>query len=153
MIWRHFWTWLCLTNTPKLSESKYQAGFGMIISGQNTLIFMIPILYYIIPILKSCLLSILLGTVSSLCACNNKWGTLQRIWIEWFCWKQRPSMQFTLCYTHEIRNCSTYLAVMPVDIHLLQQHFHQRNNIVAVASFPLHLTKCIRQAVGQQKIR
>jgi len=22
-----FWAWLCLTNTPKLSESKYQAGF------------------------------------------------------------------------------------------------------------------------------
>ena len=26
-----FWALLCLTNTPKLSESKYQAGFGMII--------------------------------------------------------------------------------------------------------------------------
>ena len=23
-----FWAWLCLTNTPKLSESKYQIGFG-----------------------------------------------------------------------------------------------------------------------------
>jgi len=30
-------------NTPKLSESKYQAGFGVIISGQNSLTFMIPI--------------------------------------------------------------------------------------------------------------
>ena len=27
--------WLCLTNTPKVSESKYQAGFGVIILGQN----------------------------------------------------------------------------------------------------------------------
>ena len=26
---------LSLTNTPKVSESKYQAGFGVIISGQN----------------------------------------------------------------------------------------------------------------------
>ena len=26
MIWRHFGAWICLTNTPKLSESKYQAG-------------------------------------------------------------------------------------------------------------------------------
>ena len=32
----------CLTNTPKLSESKYQAGFGVIILGQNPLTFMIP---------------------------------------------------------------------------------------------------------------
>ena len=39
----HFWTWPCLTNAPKLSESKYQAGFGAIISGQNPLTFMIPI--------------------------------------------------------------------------------------------------------------
>ena len=43
---------LCLTNTLKLSESKYQAGFGVIILGQNPLTFMIPIysttvLYYI----------------------------------------------------------------------------------------------------------
>ena len=43
MIWRHFWAWLYLTNTPKVSESKYQAGFGMIILGQNPLTFMIPI--------------------------------------------------------------------------------------------------------------
>ena len=28
---------------PKLSESKYQAGFGVIISGQNPQTFMIPI--------------------------------------------------------------------------------------------------------------
>ena len=32
-----------LTNTPKVSESKYQAGFGVIILGQNTLTFIIPI--------------------------------------------------------------------------------------------------------------
>ena len=38
-----FWAWLCLTNAPKLSESKYQAGFGVIILGQNPLTFMIPI--------------------------------------------------------------------------------------------------------------
>ena len=38
-----FWAWLSLTNAPKLSESKYQAGFGVIISGQNPLTFMIPI--------------------------------------------------------------------------------------------------------------
>jgi len=31
------------TNTPKVSESKYQAGFGVIISGQNPQTFMIPI--------------------------------------------------------------------------------------------------------------
>ena len=31
-IWRHFWAWLSLTNAPKVSESKYQAGFGVIIS-------------------------------------------------------------------------------------------------------------------------
>jgi len=30
-----FLAWLCLTNTPKLSESKYQADFGEIILGQN----------------------------------------------------------------------------------------------------------------------
>jgi len=30
-----FWVWLSLTNTPKVSESKYQAGFRVIISGQN----------------------------------------------------------------------------------------------------------------------
>ena len=35
-----FWAWLCLTNTPKLSESKYQAGFGV---AQNPLTFMIPL--------------------------------------------------------------------------------------------------------------
>ena len=29
--------------TPKVSESKYQAGFGVIISGQNPQTFMIPI--------------------------------------------------------------------------------------------------------------
>ena len=34
---------LSLTNAPKVSESKYQAGFGVIISGQNHLTFMIPI--------------------------------------------------------------------------------------------------------------
>ena len=38
-----FWAWLCLTNTPKLSESKYQAGFGMIILRENPQTFMIPI--------------------------------------------------------------------------------------------------------------
>jgi len=37
-----FWARLSLTNTPKVSESKYQAGFGVIISGQNPLTFMIP---------------------------------------------------------------------------------------------------------------
>ena len=40
---RHFWAWLCLTNALKLSESKYQAGFGVIIWDQNPLTFMIPI--------------------------------------------------------------------------------------------------------------
>jgi len=39
---RHFWAWLSLTNTPKVSESKYQAGFRVIISGQNPQTFMIP---------------------------------------------------------------------------------------------------------------
>ena len=34
---------LCLTDTLKLSESKYQAGFLMIIWGQNSLTFIIPI--------------------------------------------------------------------------------------------------------------
>ena len=38
-----FWTWLCLINAPKVSESKYQTGFGVIISGQNPQTFMIPI--------------------------------------------------------------------------------------------------------------
>ena len=33
---------LGLTNTLKLSESKYQAGFEVIILGKNPLIFMIP---------------------------------------------------------------------------------------------------------------
>ena len=36
-------TFLGLTNTPKLSESKHQAGFGVIIWGQNPLTFMIPL--------------------------------------------------------------------------------------------------------------
>ena len=36
-------TFLGLTNTPKLLESKYQTGFGVIIWGQNPLTFMIPI--------------------------------------------------------------------------------------------------------------
>ena len=36
-------TWLCLTNTPKLPENKYQAGFEVIILGQNPQTFMIPI--------------------------------------------------------------------------------------------------------------
>ena len=40
---RHFWAWLSPTNTPKVSESKYQAGFGVMISGQNPQTFMIPI--------------------------------------------------------------------------------------------------------------
>ena len=40
---RHFCTWLSLTNTPKVPESKYQAGFGVIISCQNPQTFMIPI--------------------------------------------------------------------------------------------------------------
>ena len=35
-------TFLGLTNALKLSESKYQGGFGMIIWGQNPLTFMIP---------------------------------------------------------------------------------------------------------------
>ena len=43
LIRRHFWAWLSLTNTPKVSESKYQVGFGVIISGQNPQTFMIPI--------------------------------------------------------------------------------------------------------------
>ena len=34
---------LCLTSTLQLSESKYQAGFGVKIGGQNPLTFMIPI--------------------------------------------------------------------------------------------------------------
>ena len=38
-----FLGWLSLTNTPKVSESKYQAGFGVIILGQNPQTFMIPI--------------------------------------------------------------------------------------------------------------
>jgi len=38
-----FWAWLCLTNAPELSESKYQAGFGVIILGQNPLTFIISI--------------------------------------------------------------------------------------------------------------
>ena len=33
-------------NAPKLSESKYQAGFWVIISGQNQVTFMIPIYIY-----------------------------------------------------------------------------------------------------------
>ena len=36
-------TYLGLANTPKVSESKYQAGFGVMISGQNLQTFMIPI--------------------------------------------------------------------------------------------------------------
>ena len=43
LIWRHFWAWLSLTDTPKVPESKYQAGFGVIVSGQNPQTFMIPI--------------------------------------------------------------------------------------------------------------
>ena len=43
LIWRHFRAWLYLINIPKVSESKYQAGFGVIILGQNPLTFMIPI--------------------------------------------------------------------------------------------------------------
>ena len=38
-----FWAWLSLTNTPKVPESKYQAGFRVIISGQNPQTLMIPI--------------------------------------------------------------------------------------------------------------
>ena len=38
-----FWACLCLTNAAMLSESKYQAGFGVIISGQNPQTFTIPI--------------------------------------------------------------------------------------------------------------
>ena len=34
--------------TPKVLESKYQAGFGVIILGQNPLTFMIPIINYIV---------------------------------------------------------------------------------------------------------
>ena len=49
-----FWVWLCLTNTVKLSESEYQAGFAVIIWGQNPLTFIIPIykvlLYYTVYI-------------------------------------------------------------------------------------------------------
>ena len=40
---QRFWAWLCLTNTAKLSERKYQAGFGEMILGQNPQTFMIPI--------------------------------------------------------------------------------------------------------------
>jgi len=40
VILRYFWVWLCLTNAPKLLESKYQAGF---VAGQNPQTFMIPI--------------------------------------------------------------------------------------------------------------
>jgi len=36
-------TFLGLANTPKVSESKYQADFGLIIWGLNPLTFMIPI--------------------------------------------------------------------------------------------------------------
>ena len=36
-------TFLGLAMTPKVSESKYQAGFGVIILGQNPLTFMILI--------------------------------------------------------------------------------------------------------------
>ena len=43
LIWRHFWAWLCVTNARKLAESKYQAGFGVIILSQNPLTFVIPI--------------------------------------------------------------------------------------------------------------
>jgi len=43
LIWRHFWAWLSLTNAPKVPENKYQAGFGVIILGQNPQTFMIPI--------------------------------------------------------------------------------------------------------------
>ena len=35
LIWRHFWAWLCLTDTLKLSESKYQAGFGVIMGPKS----------------------------------------------------------------------------------------------------------------------
>ena len=38
-----FWAWQCLTNIHNLSESKYQAGFRVIIWGQNLLTFMITI--------------------------------------------------------------------------------------------------------------
>jgi len=38
-----FWAWLCLTNAPKLLESKYQTGFGVIIWDQNPVTFMNPI--------------------------------------------------------------------------------------------------------------
>ena len=44
LIWKHFWAWLSLTNAPKVSESKYQAGFGVIILGQNPQTFMIAII-------------------------------------------------------------------------------------------------------------
>jgi len=36
-------TFLGLTNAPKVSESKYQAGFWVIILGQNPQTFMIPV--------------------------------------------------------------------------------------------------------------
>jgi len=35
-----------LTNTPKVSESKYQAGFGVIILGQNPQTFIYIVLLY-----------------------------------------------------------------------------------------------------------
>ena len=38
-------SYLLWTDTPKVLESKYQAGFGVIILGQNPQTFMIPILY------------------------------------------------------------------------------------------------------------
>jgi len=43
--------WLCLTNAPKLSESKNQAGLGKIILGQNPKLLWslyIVLLYYMI---------------------------------------------------------------------------------------------------------
>ena len=43
-----FLAWLCLTNALKMSKTKYQAGFGVIIWGQNHLTFTIPINYYTI---------------------------------------------------------------------------------------------------------
>ena len=55
MIWRHFRAWLSLTNTPKVPESKYQAGFGVIISGQNPQTFIVLPYYMIYTIMSDSL--------------------------------------------------------------------------------------------------
>ena len=71
-----FWAWLCLTNTLKVLESKYQTGFGMIISSQNPLTFMIPILY-IVPLhymisMNECSMNFLLSSSNILLSVDFK---------------------------------------------------------------------------------